>query len=299
MSTSYMCSHASTERDEPMLATSSQMGGWLVIEVRGAWGEDALLESALGDHLPATFKNQLKRHQIRAVCVRSHLRSESTDVRLFACATRRPGDRPAVLWRRDVGSLADVVDAAEDLRVDQSPKSGWEETTEKLILVCTNGRHDQCCANLGRPLVRALRESRWASRLWECSHIGGDRFAPNLVMLPDGLYFGRVEPESAPSLLSALDEGRIDLAKFRGRTSFSLAEQAVEHFVRRDLGIDSMDGLVIERRTSEDSFAVRLDKRRVDVRVRRHMVSVTEPLTCKGKPNQFAPAFTLESITAG
>ena len=163
--------------------------------------------------------------------------------------------------------------------------------------MCTNGRHDQCCANLGRPLVRALRESRWANQVWECSHIGGDRFAPNLVVLPDSLYFGRVEPDQASSVLSALDDGRIDLSRYRGRTCFSLVEQAVEHFVRRELAIDAIDGVVIESRAADGSFLVQLRDRRVNVRVRRRMVSVAEPLTCKGHGDQLVPTFDLVSIT--
>jgi hypothetical protein len=280
-----------------MFATGSQVRHWLMVEVRGAWGEDAIHSSALGEHVPLHWKDDLKRRQIRAVCIRSHLRTEATGVRLFACTARRPGRGPAPLWRRDVSSLGDVLAAADELRVNQPPETGWERVQDSLLLVCTNGRHDQCCANLGRPLVRALRDSSWADRVWECSHIGGDRFAPNLVVLPDSLYFGRVDPESAPSVLSALDEGRIDLSRFRGRTSFSLAEQAVEHFVRGELGIDAVDGVVIDRQAADGSFPVRIADRVLRVRVRRRLESVAEPLTCKGKANQLVPTFTLESIT--
>jgi hypothetical protein len=42
---------------------------------------------------------------------------------------------------------------------------------------------------------------------------------------------------------------------------------------------------------------VKLEDRRVNVRVRRRMVSVTEPLTCKGRGDQLVPAFDLVSIT--
>lgn len=296
MSTSCVCAEASAQRDEPMFATGSQVRGWLLVEVRGAWGEDAIHASALAEHVPRHWKDDLKRRHIRAVTIRSDSRAEATGVRLFACAARRPGNGPAPLWRRHVGSLADVATVVENLRVDQPAETGWERVPESLVLVCTNGRHDQCCANLGRPLVRALRRSSWADRVWECSHIGGDRFAANIVVLPDSLYFGRVDPGSAPRLLDALDEGRIHLPLFRGRTSFSLAEQAVEHFVRRELGIDAIDGVAIDPKLDEGSFPVRLADRLLHVRVRRRMVSVAEPLTCKGRPHQLIPTFTLESI---
>jgi hypothetical protein len=297
MPPSYTCSSASAERDEPMFATGSSVRGWVLVEVPGAWGEDAVHASAFGEFAPQHWKDELKERHIRVVCIRSNERVGATDVRIYACAARRPGLRPASLWRREVASLADVVPAVMELRVDERPSPEWEREHAQLLLVCTNGRHDQCCANLGRPLVRALRESRWANQVWECSHIGGDRFAPNLVVLPDSLYFGRVEPDSASSVLSALDDGRIELSRFRGRTCFSLAEQAVEHFVRRDLAIDATDGVVIEKQAADGSFLVKLHDRRVNVRVRRGNVSVTEPLTCKGRGDQMVPTFDLVSIT--
>ena len=142
---------------------------------------------------------------MRAVCIRTHLRDHAPDVRLYACGVRRPGHGTAPLWTRDVPSLADVVAAMDDLRLHRDEATGWRRREQRLILVCTNGRHDQCCANRGRPLVRALRETRWADQLWECSHIGGDRFAANVVVLPDSIYFGRVEPESAVPLLERLE----------------------------------------------------------------------------------------------
>ena len=236
------------ERVEPMLATASQVQGWVLVEVRGAWGEDAIHRSALGEHVPVDWKDQLKRRHVRAVCIRSHLRAQAPNVRLYACGVRRPGRGPAPLWTRDVPSLADVVAAMDDLRLHRDEATGWRRVDHRIILVCTNSRHDQCCANRGRPLIRALRETRWADQVWECSHIGGDRFAANVVVLPDSIYFGRVEPDSVVSLLEMLDAGRIDLDRFRGRTSLSLAEQAVEHFVRHELGVDGLDAVAIEGR---------------------------------------------------
>jgi hypothetical protein len=297
MPTGDTCSFLSLERGESMFATGSLVAGWLLIEVRGAWGEDAIGASALGPHLPPRWKDGLAARGIRAVCVRSPRREAEPGVRLFTCIARRPGASQAPsLWTRDVGSLSDVAGAVSELTLQRSPGEGWARTDERVALVCTNGRHDQCCAVLGRPLVRALQESPWADRVWECSHIGGDRFAPNLVVLPDSLYFGRVDPASAPALLAGLDAGRIDLTRFRGRTSYSLAEQAVEHFVRVELGIDAVDGAVVDGRADDGSFRVRLRDREVHVVVRRHMVSVADRLTCRGRPDQLVPAFTLESI---
>ena len=241
----------------------------------------------------------MQRQHIRVVCIRSLLRPGEGEVRMYACNAPRPGSSEPALWSRDAESLADVAAIGDELATRATPGAGWAPVDQQLILICANGRHDQCCANRGRPVIRALRESAWADRMWECSHIGGDRFAANLVLLPHSLYFGRVEPDTAADLVARLDGGRIDLDHFRGRTSYSLAEQAVEHFVRHEFGIETFEGVVVEPGGGRHgAFLVRLTDRAVDVRIRRHFITVAEPLTCKGTPDQLVPVFELDSISA-
>ena len=295
MSDGYRCADAADRRHEPLLATASQVRAWVLVEVRGAWGVDAVHDSALAGHVPRDWRDRHKRHQARVVCIRSHLRTDQPGTRLFACAARRPGGGLAPLRTHEVDSLADIVPTVDQLAKHGEEAIGWERVDEPLVLVCTNGRHDQCCANRGRPLVRTLRESRWADRVWECSHIGGDRFAANVVVLPDSLYFGRVEPDSAVALLEGLDAGRVDLSSYRGRSSLTLAEQAVEHFVRRERDIHGIDAIEFHGR-DDDAFVVRVGQQLIRVRVKRHMVSVAEPLTCHGRPHQLVPSFELISI---
>ena len=63
---------------------------------------------------------------------------------------------------------------------------------DPFFLVCTHGRHDTCCAVEGRPVAAALESAR-PGAVWECSHVGGDRFAANVVAMPHGIYYGQVE----------------------------------------------------------------------------------------------------------
>ena len=43
---------AARERDEPVMATASQVSAWLLVEVNGPWGRDAIVDSELGPHAP-------------------------------------------------------------------------------------------------------------------------------------------------------------------------------------------------------------------------------------------------------
>src|SRR5262249_30443840 len=112
-----------------------------------------------------------------------------------------------------------------------------------LLLVCTHGKHDRCCARYGRPLHAALREGLDDDWVWQVSHIGGDRFAGNLVCLPEGLYFGRVGPDDAWPLLEDYLRRRVRLENFRGRSCYPFAVQAAEHRLREEFGLLEIDAL--------------------------------------------------------
>lgn len=52
------------------------------------------------------------------------------------------------------------------------------------FLVCTHGKKDTCCAELGRPIMNAVTSVE-ETDMWECTHIGGDRFAANTARQAD------------------------------------------------------------------------------------------------------------------
>jgi len=97
--------------------------------------------------------------------------------------------------------------------------------------------------------------------IWETSHVGGHRFAGNLVALPFGRYFGRVDRDNAGSVMAAVRDGVIPLAHFRGRSGWPQPAQAAEVFVRRALGDDAIAGwrLVELRRTGDATWRSVLD----------------------------------------
>ena len=106
-----------------------------------------------------------------------------------------------------------------------------------LFLVCTHGKHDRCCAKYGRPLYEAVREQVEEGWVWQSTHVGGDRFAGNLVALPEGAYYGRVEPAEAWPVIEASLAGRVHLPCYRGRSCHGFAAQAAERAVREETGL--------------------------------------------------------------
>jgi hypothetical protein len=111
-----------------------------------------------------------------------------------------------------------------------------------MYLVCTHGRHDACCALRGRAVAAKLATHR-PGQVWECSHIGGDRFAPNVLVLPHGLTYGRVEPARALDLIAAQERREVVVDLLRGRSVFRPPVQAAQHFARIARGSVLIDDL--------------------------------------------------------
>jgi hypothetical protein len=146
-------------------------------------------------------------------------------------------------WGRDHGIVVPGAKVLLVRRVGEGASDG------RKYLVCTNGARDPCCARLGAGVAAALERVR-PGQAYESSHHGGHRFAANLLVLPDGLAFGRLDVRSALALVDELDAGRLPLEHFRGRTSSTPEQQAAEILVRRELGLSGLDDLRLVSRAS-------------------------------------------------
>lgn len=233
------CADISAERDEAVWGTASAVRGWVLVEQPGAWGRDALFESRLPPAVAEFLVEEGRPHGVRTVLLRQPDRPRSGGRRCFVASSGRPTpwieqrtvDDPDELLALDVAAAA-----------GREPPGFGEAWDRPLYLVCTNGRHDPCCARLGRPVARALLPGH-DDQVWECSHIGGDRFAGNLVCLPHGLYFGRLGPDEAATVVAAYERGTIVLDYFRGRAGDPFAVQAAEYLLRRETGLTGIDDL--------------------------------------------------------
>lgn len=113
---------------------------------------------------------------------------------------------------------------------------------QQLYLVCTNGKVDKCCSKFGLPIYRALQ--KYDTPVWECTHITGCRFAPNVVTAPYLHYYGHLTLEDLPELHKSAMNRKIYRSKYRGRTCFTNEEQAAEYFLRQQLDDYNYDNLI-------------------------------------------------------
>jgi hypothetical protein len=281
------CSDVSAESAEPVAGTASRVDRWILVEYRGVWGRDALAGSGLSEEVKRHLGKRLRAlRPAKLLFVRSRDRGRQAPLRVFwGCS--RPGE--ARLSTADIGSYAEL------LKLDFVARG--DELAHPLLLVCTHGKHDLCCARYGRPLYEALREQADDHWVWQSTHLGGDRFAGNLIVLPEGLYFGRVSATDAWRVLDSYLDRRIELDRFRGRCCHSFAVQAAEHEVRLAAGVTGIDAVEVRSRRDR-VVTLRAGERLYEVEVERvpgelsYLTCAAETLT---RPRRYVARILRES----
>ena len=212
----FRCADAARIRADPLAGSAPQARRWLLLEHPGPWRIDAIAGSGIDPGVLSTLAKRAGA-ATRILLIRRPGRIDRRAARRWILTGL---DRATVTggWQDDQDLLA-----AADALITASPAP--LEPPEPLILVCAHGVHDVCCALRGRPVALELA-SRWPEQVWECSHIGGDRFAPNVVLLPDGFYYGNLDPVSARDTVEAHLAGTVLPDRLRGMARYLPPVQA-------------------------------------------------------------------------
>ncbi|OFW75037.1 MAG: hypothetical protein A2Y55_02010 [Actinobacteria bacterium RBG_16_68_12] len=230
---SQRCSDLSRAAGVPLSASATTAEKWLLLEVPGSWHRDVSSEGGLPAEAHEAVTAWLAdTPRSRLQFIRRSGRSSSGRSLAFVVDARENGGNVRRIELADQADLARV-----DLDTAGEPVDG------SLVLVCGHGSRDACCALRGTAVFGALAERLGEEELWISSHQGGHRFAANVLVLPAGMHFGRVEPGEAPFLVARALAGRIELDRYRGRTCFEPIVQAAEQAVREATGLDVVSEL--------------------------------------------------------
>ena len=221
------CSVAARERRDPLVGSAPPARGWLLFEVPGPWPVKAT--RLFGDLGPELDRRTLAA-QVRPMLVRRPGRSDRDAPRSWWFVDSVAGTWLNGGWSTtdDARRILDVVD------IGREAATARMSPADPMILVCTHAKHDVCCAVRGRPIAAELAR-RWPRLVWECSHLGGDRFAGNIAMLPDSVFYGGLDAGSALRLVEDHLAGEVTLEHLRGAgTQTSATQAAVSELLRRE-----------------------------------------------------------------
>ena len=285
------CAVAARLRGDPMTGTAAPAAGYLLVEQPGGWGRQALTSSRLDPAVGRDVSARAIRQGLRVLLIRRPGRRPAPERRSWAVVSSRPG-REQSSW----GTFG----TDEELRNLPLDGSAGIPSYDPFYLVCTHGRHDTCCAVEGRPVALALAQHR-PDAVWECSHVGGDRFAANVVAMPHGLYYGRVTTDRAADLVAAHERGDVLPDLLRGRSTTAPAAQAAVAHVRRELGDLAIESLqpAGTLHLGDGMFQVRLrgQPHNLIVTVRAGARPEAGLLTCHARNDAHPPEFTVVDVT--
>ncbi|WP_375432910.1 sucrase ferredoxin [uncultured Friedmanniella sp.] len=240
------CAVAAGLRSDPLAGSAPPARRWLLLEHPGPWPVDAVAGSGIDADLLAELTGAAQRTRTRILLVRRPGRAAPTPERQWLLLT---DGRPTVTGRWSVDDDLRTALAA----VAAPPPPAVTTPAAPVVLVCAHGVHDACCAIRGRPVAAALA-ARWPDEVWECSHVGGDRFAPNVVLLPDGFYYGGLDPDSAVATVAGHLAGQVDAGALRGMARYPPAQQAAVVAALARYGPLPSDGVLVTSARHEGGY---------------------------------------------
>ncbi len=244
------CALRAQLRGDPMIGTAFPAARVLLVEQPGPWGRGGLRESRFDSAVAAELEARLGRQGVRVLAIRRPGRAQIEQRRRWAFADCRQG-RERMVWGNfgaDDELLRLDPDAVEAMAAGSTRDATGADSsvlgTAPSFFACAHSKHDTCCALRGRPMAAALAEVR-PGRAWECSHLGGERFAANVLVLPLGQLYGRVLPFAAAEFAAAADAGEVVPALLRGRIGLPPAAQAALAFAHSQLAISQASEIAV------------------------------------------------------
>lgn len=221
------CALRAQLRGDPMLGTALPAAQLLLVEQPGPWGRAGLRESRFDRGVARDLERRANAAGIRVEAIRRPGRTAPGAPRHWALVDTRP-DVQTARW----GSYQ------QDRELLDLPLDGTIGRTDRqpTFLVCAHGKRDPCCAVRGRNVAAALAAAR-PGQVWECTHLGGDRFAANVLVLPTGLLYGRLLPFAAAEFAAAAEAGEVVGALLRGRIGLPPQAQAALAYAHEQLAL--------------------------------------------------------------
>ena len=233
MELSEFCALQSQETEQEIFGTAvAETTVWFFLEYAQPWTPKAVDDN----NLPQSVQQWLQSHlaataQSRLVFIKKSSQTPSP-IHFYVgigCEAEQQ------LYRFQVENYEALLDI--DVAGLLADPAAFEshQSAETLYLVCTNGKRDRCCSKFGLPVFTAMNQIEGAS-VWQCTHLGGHRYAPVVGVYPAGLYYRVLQPEDGERLVAATIAGDLVLHDYRGRTCYAGVVQAADYFLRQQTG---------------------------------------------------------------
>jgi hypothetical protein len=204
----FFCSDYSRQTGEDIIGSATNYQTYVLVECPPPWMSEAFNSKWIPRNLRILVE-EVKRAKlpIRFLLIAndSSHKVEDTTVLIYQ---RQEGLSNG--YRKQEFKLANIEQVAAVVQkwlsgISSASEINTSETRD--ILVCTHGSHDKCCAKYGNPFyfnaIATISDLYLDNvRIWKSTHFGGHRFAPTIIDLPEGRYYGVLEQDSFKAILT-------------------------------------------------------------------------------------------------
>lgn len=225
---SFFCSQEAIRANELPIGTASMFNKLILIQYEMPFKESAFEESELSENVKNYLNDYLKtKADCRILLIKKGKTDTSKKISIFTITN---DVFAPFINQKIIENYSDIL----DIDFDSMFAEKFSPIEKEMVIVCTNGTKDKCCSKFGLPIFNELSKYDTID-VWQCSHIGGDRYAPTLIVLPYCIYYGHLDKNSVNELVQHINNKEIFLSKYRGRTSLHFYSQAAEYFLRESL----------------------------------------------------------------
>ena len=295
----HTCSLESMNMEEPLFGTMTKSGVWFLVEFPFSWGANAYKDS----DIPQLVKERLTFFVDSVPEARLQLikkpNSSLTEQITFYLAI--PSENQPLLYKFLLSKYEDILDF--DFAALLSGEHVYHERiqTEPLYLVCTNGKRDPCCAKFGLPVFGSFQHIV-RNTVWQTTHVGGHRFAANVLCFPHGILYGRISVEDVQSIVDSFQYGEILIEKYRGRACYNAVVQAAEYYLRLRTNIKGISAFRLQGIEEEDEnewsvlFMKSEDNTRYRIKISTSLSTNQIYLSCKDIGKKAVTNYRLEQF---
>lgn len=228
----FLCTDVSSALDEALYGTAVHATTWFLLEYRESWAAKAPADNNLPGSVHRWLEAQIATVPNGRLQFIRQGKNRQAPLAFFIAAASEKTPR---LYHFELDSYDDLLSLDIMAVLAKNDHGTNHHTTQPLVLVCTHGRRDRCCALLGLPILNRLQEAL-GTAVWQTTHLGGHRFAPTVLSLPAGLSYGRLTLDDIPPLLKSFTHHTLLLEKLRGRTCYRPIEQVADYWLRQETG---------------------------------------------------------------
>lgn len=224
------CCEQSSQAKEHLYGTAPRVENWFLLEYPENWGKDIFNNN----NLSVTVNNYLSELQSSFYNSRlQFIKKNNVFDGEFNFYYVKSSEFEPCLYNFKINGYEDILDINIEKLIESGEINKYK-SDEKIIIVCSHGSYDSCCGKYGIKIYNEIANNHDYS-CWNTTHVGSHRFSANLVILPEGIYYGRVNQNNINNILESHLKQEIFLDCYRGRSCYTQPSQVSDYFLRKKI----------------------------------------------------------------